>query len=792
MPAPRLPAPPRARRSDPACVALERLVLAHPERDLPEARTLLLRLAVARFAEGSPSLTALRDAVTRLPVGQLGGFPPGMPDADLLSVLDALRAALDTRASTHPVERLGALHEHLVDLRWSPDRTRLVRASDTRRRSGMHYTPLAIATEVARDTIEPILAALGPDPDPAQILDLRLVDPAMGAGVFLLAGGRFLAEALVEAWSRHGFPDDLEPGLAAEVAAFRQIARRCLKGVDRDPVAVDLARISMWLEAGQPGEPSTFLPRSLRTADAIGGCSPALLVESLAGEGPPHAPAKGSDPAEVRRELDDTLRRAARGDAEALRWLAAFERRADRLVEEIRTGGHPEARPTGEAVAPPCHWLLAFPEVFGRERPGFDAVLGNPPFLNAIEARSARSRGLATLYRMSFPQFARGAYDTCVLFLGLATDLLRPGGRYGLLAPQALLGTDAPWQAWMHARWRPDVLRVYAVDRFEGAAIRVVAIAGGDDPGTTCTVHHAPAGKPVRHLHAWQETDANWYAAVAAADEACRAPLAGPGREAFALEALSWEAPANVALVPLSTLFEVRAGCVTAVAYALRPLVTDEGGHARDVLRLVTTGAIDRFRSRWGEHPVRFLGGKFARPRWPMDDTPGVPQAVCRARDAQRRPKVLVGGLTAVLEAWFDTRGEAGGVVSTWVLTPRRSLVGDPAQESTWLAALTVVLNAASTSRAFMRVHGAGAMSGHQTTIKKAALEGIVIPDWRTCPVWAERLATLHGAIARDPDDDILDLEVQGRVAWLMGRSRDEAAHDLAWWRSRQSPVKSR
>ena len=133
----------------------------------------------------------------------------------------------------------------------------------------------------------------------------------------------------------------------------------------------------------------------------------------------------------------------------------------------------------------------------------------------------------------------------------------------------------------------------------------------------------------------------------------------------------------------------------------------------------------------------------------------------------------------------FDGKGDAGGVVSTWVLTPRADEMGDPAYEASWLAALTVVLNAASTSRAFMRLHGAGAMSGHQTTIKKAALESIRIPDWRTCQEWGKRLATLHEAIARDPDDGALDLEVHGLVAWLLGRTRDEAASDLAWWRSR-------
>ena len=127
----------------------------------------------------------------------------------------------------------------------------VLQPSEERRRSGSHYTPRALTEPIVRTTLEPILARLrgadGRPPRPEQILDLKVCDPAMGSGAFLVEACRQLGDALVEAWRAHGEAPEIPPDEDEVIFARRLVAQRCLYGVDRNPVAVDLAKMSLWL-----------------------------------------------------------------------------------------------------------------------------------------------------------------------------------------------------------------------------------------------------------------------------------------------------------------------------------------------------------------------------------------------------------------------------------------------------------------------------------------------------------------------------------------------------------------
>jgi hypothetical protein len=122
----------------------------------------------------------------------------------------------------------------------------VLQPSEERRRSGSHYTPRELTEPIVRTTLDPLLTRLrgsdGKTPRPEAILDLRVCDPAMGSGAFLVEACRYLGDALVEAWHAH----DVRPTIPADedevVFARRLVAQRCLYGVDRNPVAVDLAK----------------------------------------------------------------------------------------------------------------------------------------------------------------------------------------------------------------------------------------------------------------------------------------------------------------------------------------------------------------------------------------------------------------------------------------------------------------------------------------------------------------------------------------------------------------------
>ena len=158
-----------------------------------------------------------------------------------------------------------------------PPGAMVLQPSEARRRSGSHYTPRSLTEPIVRTTLEPILERLrgadGQSPRPEQILDLKVCDFAMGSGAFLVETCRQLAEALIRAWDAHGGPGAIPPDEDETIYARRLVAQRCIYGVDRNPVAVDLAKLSLWLVTLAKDHPLTFLDHELRHGDSLVGLS---------------------------------------------------------------------------------------------------------------------------------------------------------------------------------------------------------------------------------------------------------------------------------------------------------------------------------------------------------------------------------------------------------------------------------------------------------------------------------------------------------------------------------------
>src|SRR5438128_2406781 len=133
--------------------------------------------------------------------------------------------------------------------------------------TGAFYSPLPLASYLVRRTLGPLVR----DAEPDRILSLRIVDPAMGSGAFLVAACRYLARAyersLVECGGCH--PSDF--GEPERAAIRRAIAERCLYGVDVNPMAVQLARLSLWLATLVADWPLTFFDHHLQTGDSLLG-----------------------------------------------------------------------------------------------------------------------------------------------------------------------------------------------------------------------------------------------------------------------------------------------------------------------------------------------------------------------------------------------------------------------------------------------------------------------------------------------------------------------------------------
>jgi hypothetical protein len=195
-------------------------------------------LLAAKPADREKSL--LEQADTKLPDAAAKALKSAATHDDLLAALDK---RIDRRATPHPV----------------PAGSIILQPTDERRRSGSHYTARSFTNPIVRKTLEPILNRIGRHPLPAAILDLKICDIAIGSGAFQVEVCRQLADELVSSWHFHKCLPVIPPDEDELLFARRLVAQRCLYGVDRNPMAVDLAKLPLARHHGQG--PPLHLPR---------------------------------------------------------------------------------------------------------------------------------------------------------------------------------------------------------------------------------------------------------------------------------------------------------------------------------------------------------------------------------------------------------------------------------------------------------------------------------------------------------------------------------------------------
>ena len=407
-------------------------------------------------------------------------------------------------AAAATVADLHAALQPVIDTAATPDLVPpgalVLQPSEARRRSGSHYTPRELTEPIVRTTLEPILARLrgpgGEPPPPEAILDLKVCDPAMGSGAFLVEACRQLGDALIEAWRAAGDAAPEVPAGEDEVTfARRLIAQRCLYGVDRNPMAVDLAKVSLWLATLAKEHALTFVDHALRHGDSLVGLSQ-RQIEVFHWDTTSKYSQQGFETIPVREQVAKVseLRRQIReADASVPDWdlrdwwdQARFELDKVRLFGDLATaaffeGSKPkerEARRAEYAAAviegqadqfraelaerrrddpplAPFHWELEFPEVFerkpsaGSERgnpspekgPGFDAIVGNPPFLGGKRISTSLGDGYRDWLATTHAESSSNA-DLVAHFFRRAFEFVRQQGAFGLIATNTVAQGD--------------------------------------------------------------------------------------------------------------------------------------------------------------------------------------------------------------------------------------------------------------------------------------------------------------------------------------------------------------
>ena len=386
--------------------------------------------------------------------------------------LPELCAALGNRLSPHTPRGLTA-------------GSLILQPTEERRRSGSHYTPRALTEPIVAEAFRPWLERCNHQPTAEQILALKVCDPAMGSGAFLVAVCRYLAGWLVQAWedpAGPGFPPEFRAEWDKDLYARRLIAQRCLYGVDKNPFAVNLAKLSLWLVTLSKELPFTFVDHALKEGDSLVGYCVRHIQTAMqevqlgflneqnqiyANMGLARRESFGDDNLNDggydRKKLllqqqikaSEGLRQA--GDLMVAAFFAKSKpkERADKQqvylamlsgtfnddgladsVQEIR-----DDLASGDRGIRPFHWDLEFPEVFGDERGGFDGFVGNPPFAGNNTLIQGYPEGILDWLKQLHPE-SGGQCDLVAHFFRRCFQLLRPGGVLGLIATNTIAQGD--------------------------------------------------------------------------------------------------------------------------------------------------------------------------------------------------------------------------------------------------------------------------------------------------------------------------------------------------------------
>jgi hypothetical protein len=397
-----------------------------------------------------------------------------------------------------------------------------VTTGSDRRSTGTHYTPRSLTEPIVQHTLEPLVYT-GPAEgkpkaewklkSPREILALKVCDMTMGSGAFLVQTCRYLAERLVEAWENAeqanpgkilatpegdfsaGDPAErLIPADPAERLAIarRYVADRCLYGVDINPMAVEMAKLSLWLITLQRDRPFTFLDHALKCGDSLLGVSSVQQIENFSlrpgerqvtfatanlfryvDEASAKRRALEDLPSNDHTQIETKNRLHAEAEAATAKvkaladCLIAFELRGldgdayeDQRTEEAEKVQLLMKRDADASLNPQTptinqlsahardqlhgrrtfHWAVEFPEVFARG--GFDAFAGNPPFMGGQKITGTLGTDYRSYLVVNLANGCRGSADLCAYFFLQAHQLLVSGGTFGLLATNTIAQGD--------------------------------------------------------------------------------------------------------------------------------------------------------------------------------------------------------------------------------------------------------------------------------------------------------------------------------------------------------------
>ncbi len=663
-----------------------------------------------------------------LGVRQLGSIYEGLLEYKVSVAAEAMVTVRKGGKETWQPAREGGKAK-VIETR-QPGELYLATDKGERKATGSYYTPDYIVKYIVEQTLGPLVeearekirdtkyeirdksAAARFE---AAILSLNVLDPAMGSGHFLVEATNFLARALATA--DLATSDELRVSSEDESDLTywkRRVVEACIYGVDKNELAVELAKLSLWLETVAADKPLSFLDHHLRHGDSLIGARLSDLEVAPGAKGGKGEGAKGRKGAGEQEPLFDesafttNVGQAVGGmaaietqptddidivhakedawhiihDTHLGRWrqladlwvsawfgndMSAGEYRD--LAQRIqgKPGGLMSDEQAARYLEHPAavandyfHWELEFPEVFfdryGRpkgERAGFDAVVGNPPYVSAIELNRTLSSFVKPYWQSVFKS-AHGAFDLYVIFFERSLQLTSYGRLMGFITPNKYL--SAPYAL---------ALRQFLIEHHTLMVLfDVTRLKVFEDASVYPVVTVVRQGK-------WNES-----VTVEIADSPTESRLFQHGSHLLSLlpdqiwgfllsNGIDLIKRIGTNTVPLFRIADVGASTTAAEADTYSEAILEAGVDSSNLrtMPIVNTGVIDRYVSLWGINLLTHQGKQFLRPVLLLNS----PEVSERRREQYMQAKLIIAKVALRIEALCDFGGQYASMNTNFI-----------------------------------------------------------------------------------------------------------------------------
>ena len=340
---------------------------------------------------------------------------------------DAQRNKVAINYRSLDVEELGSIYEGLLELSPvivydQPHYRFSYEKGSERSSSGSHYTPEDLVKPLIEHSLEyliddrvtPFYKGKTTATDTVKaLLDLKICDVACGSGHILLSAARRVGMEVARIES-----GEQQPNPTAFRSALRRVIQHCIYGVDKNPLAVELCKIALWLESHSAGEPLNFLDHHIKCGDAIVGLAHRSELEN--GIAQFFIPKTKANEKFLTTDAEYRL---------TIRGYNLFKNDKLGKVDDIANRNRV------------FHWFLEFPEVFN-EGGGFDCILGNPPYLGGKKISGSFGDNYLS-YIKFFYSPAGGLADLCVYFLRRDFDIINNNGYFSLITTNSISQGDS-------------------------------------------------------------------------------------------------------------------------------------------------------------------------------------------------------------------------------------------------------------------------------------------------------------------------------------------------------------